>query len=67
MKVLEALRSAGVDAPNLLTAQRDTSELGALVTQRGLEVLIAPPLPSGSAIVVQVLNSGQRQPTLIDQ
>ncbi|MGA2201369.1 MAG: biopolymer transporter ExbD [Terriglobales bacterium] len=65
VKVLGALRTAGVEAPNLLTAQPDSSEPGTLVPPKGLEVLIGPPLPSGSeAIVVQVLNSGQRRPAL---
>src|ERR1700680_3120914 len=65
VKVLDALRTAGVEAPNLLTAQRDSSEPGTLVPPKGLEVLVGPPLPSGSeATVVQVFNSGQRWPTL---
>lgn len=65
VKVLDAVRTAGVEAPNLLTAQPDSSGLGTLVPPKGLEVLVGPPLPSGSeATVVQVLNSGQRWPTL---
>ena len=65
LKVLGAVRRAGVEAPNLLTAQRDPSEPGTLVPPKGLEVLVGPPLLSGSeATVVQVLNSGQRWPTL---
>jgi biopolymer transport protein ExbD/biopolymer transport protein TolR len=65
VKVLNALRTAGVAAPNLLTTQRDSLEPGILVPPKGLEVLIGPPLPTGSeATVVQVLNSGQRWPTL---
>ena len=64
-KVLDAVRTEGVKAPNLLTAQRGSAETGTLVPPQGLEVLIGPPVPSGSeAIVVQVLNSGQRRPTL---
>ena len=63
VKVLEAVRTAGVEAPNLLTAQRDSSEPGTLVPPKGLAVLVGP--PSGlEATVVQVLNSGQRWPTL---
>ncbi|HMH08013.1 MAG TPA: biopolymer transporter ExbD [Terriglobales bacterium] len=65
VKILDAVREAGVEAPNLLTAQRDSSESGTLVPPKGLEVLTSPLLPSGSgATVVQVLNSGQRWPTL---
>src|ERR1700756_196069 len=65
VNVLDAVRTAGVEAPNLLTVQRDSSEPGTLVPPKGLEVLVGPPLPSGSeAIVVRVLNSGQRRPTV---
>ncbi len=65
VKVLDAVRTAGVDSPNLLTAQQDSSEPGTLVRPKGLEVLVGRSLPSGSgAAVVQVLNSGQRRPTL---
>lgn len=65
VRVLDAVRKAGVEAPDLLTAQRDSSEPGTLVPPKGLGVLVGLPLPSGSeAIVVQVLNSGQRWPML---
>jgi biopolymer transport protein ExbD len=65
MKVLVAVRKAGVEAPNLLTTQRDLAEPGTLVPPKGLEVLVGLPLSSGSeATVVQVLNSGHRRPTL---
>jgi hypothetical protein len=65
VKVLDAVRTAGVEAPNLLSAQQDSSEPGTFVPLKVLEVLVGPPLPSGSeAIAVQVLNSGQRSPTL---
>ena len=63
-KVLDAVRMAGIEAPNLLTAQRDSPEPGKLLPPKGLEVLVGPSLPSASeSIVVQVLNAGQR-PTL---
>jgi biopolymer transport protein TolR len=63
-KVLDAVRMAGVEAPNLLTAQRDSPEPGKLLSPKGLEVLVGPSLPSAAeSIVVQVLNAGQR-PTL---
>jgi biopolymer transport protein TolR len=64
-KVLDAARAAGVDAPNLLTAQSDSSQHGTLVPPRGLEVLVGPPLPSGpEATIVQLRNSGQQWPTV---
>jgi biopolymer transport protein ExbD len=60
-KVLDAVRMAGVAAPNLLTAQRESPEPGKLLTPKGLEVLVGPSLPSASeSTVVQVLNAGQR-------
>jgi biopolymer transport protein ExbD len=63
-KVLDAVRMAGVEAPNLLTAQRDAPEPGRPLPPKGLEVLVGPSLPSASAsIAVQVLNAGQ-QPAL---
>jgi biopolymer transport protein ExbD len=65
VKVLDAMPTAGVEAPNLLTAQRDSSGPGTLIPPKGLEVLIGPPLPAGSeAIVVQVLNSEHQRPAL---
>ena len=65
VNVLDAARTAGVEAPNLLTAQQDSLEPGTLVPPKGLEVLLGPPLPTGSdAIVVQALNSGEQWPTL---
>src|SRR5260370_16203817 len=65
VKVLAAMRTAGVEAPNLLTAQRDSSGPGTLIPLKGLEVLIGPTLPAGSeAIVVQVLNSEHQRPAL---
>jgi biopolymer transport protein ExbD len=64
-KVLDAVRRAGVTAPNLLTAQHETPEPGKPVPPKGLEVLVGPPLPSGAeSTVVQMFNSGERQPFL---
>lgn len=63
VKVLDALHTAGVEAPNLLTSQPDSPEPGTLVPPKGLEVLVGR--PSGSAVtVVEVFNSGQQWPTL---
>ena len=65
IKVLDAMRAAGVEASDLLTSQRDSAESGTLVPPKGLEVLVGSRLPSDSdAAVVQVLNSRQRRPTL---
>jgi len=65
LKVLYATRTADVEALNLLTAQQDSSESKTLVPPKGLEVSVGLRLPSRSeAIVVQVLDSGQRRPTL---
>ena len=64
-RVLDALRTAGVEAPNLLTAQTGSSEPGTLVSAKGLEVSLGPRLASGSeAVVLQVAKSGQRLPRL---
>jgi biopolymer transport protein ExbD len=62
--VLEAARTAGIEAPILLTARRE-SEPGKRVSLDGLEVFVGPPFPSGAeSPVVQVLNSGPQRPTL---
>ena len=64
-KVLDAVRSAGVASLNLLTGQPETPEPGKLVSPKGLEVRVGPPLPSGAkTTVVQVLSSGQQGPQL---
>lgn len=64
-RVLDALRTARVEAPTLLTAQTGSSEPGTLVSAKGLEVSLGPRLASGSeAVVVQVAKSGQRLPRL---
>jgi biopolymer transport protein TolR len=63
--VLGAASTAGVEAPILLTTQQESPQPGTVVPPKGLEVLLGPPSPSGSvSTVVQVLNSGQRWPTL---
>ena len=49
-KVLDAVRTAGVTSPNLLTGQPETPEPGKLVPPKGLEVLVGPPLPSAAGI-----------------
>ena len=62
-KVLDAVRTAGVEAPIFLTAQRDASEPSTLVPPKGLETLMASPSASQST-VVQLLSSGQPTPML---
>lgn len=58
-KVLEAARRAGIEAPILLTAQRDSPEPVYPVPPKGLEVAVGPSLPSAAeSIVVQVLKAG---------
>lgn len=62
-EVLEAAHRAGVATPILLTAQAESPQPGTLVSPKGLEVLFVA--PSGSQpTVVQVINSGQREPAL---
>jgi biopolymer transport protein TolR len=68
VKVLTALRNAGLEAPRLLTAQPDSHAPGTLAVPDGLQVFTGS-LSSGSpssthTIVVQVFNSGQTAPTL---
>ena len=65
LKVLEALRSASVNATILLTGHQVSSHEGTPVPSYGLAVRLGPSQLFGSeASVVQVLNSGQRSPTL---
>jgi biopolymer transport protein ExbD len=64
VRVLDAVRGAGISALTLLTSQRDSSESGSLVPPRGMEVSVESPSLDPGAIVVQVLNSGQRWPML---
>jgi biopolymer transport protein ExbD len=64
-EVLDALHTAGVDAPNLLTSQPEPPETGKIVPPEGLEVLVGPSPPSASrSIVVQALHSAERPFTL---
>ena len=64
-KVLDAVHTAGVTSPNLLTGQPETPQHGKLVPPEGLKVLLGPPLSSSpESIVVQMLNSGQQWPLL---
>lgn len=58
LRVLEAVRSVGVESPSLLTEQTDSSPGGTLASPKALQVLVGPSL--SSATVVRVLNSGRR-------
>jgi len=64
-QVLEIGRQANFDTPILLTAQREPTVPGTMVSPNGLEVVIGPATPAGTvATVVQLLNSGQQRPLL---
>ena len=60
-KVLQAGRTAGFEAPVLLTSQPEQAAPGTIVPPRGLEVLAGAP-SSAKAAVVQVLNTGEPKP-----
>ncbi len=62
-RVLDALRAAGVEAPNLLTGQKDSPEPHVPVPPKGLEVWADQPSRAHAA-VMQVQGSGQQPPTL---
>jgi biopolymer transport protein ExbD len=65
LKVLEALRSASVNATILLTGHQVSSHEGTAVPPYGLAVRVGPPQLFGSGTTtVQLLNSVQRPPTL---
>ena len=65
VKVLDAVRTAGVERPNLLTAQTDSSEPGAVAPPKGFEISLARPIAnSREAVVLQALESGQQRPRL---
>ena len=64
-KVLSAARKGGVNAPVLLTTQREPVQPGTLVLPKGFEVLTGPQLDAESRpILVEVLSSGQQSSTL---
>ena len=64
-KVLSAARKGGVNAPVLLTAQREPVQPGTLVLPKGFEVLTGPQLDSKSRpTLVELLSSGQQSSTL---
>lgn len=64
-QILDAVRAAGIETPELLTAQTDSSQPGTVVSPKGLEVSLVPRLASSpQAIVLQMQKSGDQQPIL---
>jgi biopolymer transport protein ExbD len=64
-QVLAIGRRSLFETPVLLTSQGEPIAPGSVAPPNGLEVQIAPSLPSGVvATVVQLLNSGQQRPLL---
>jgi biopolymer transport protein TolR len=55
-EVLGALRTAGMNEPDLLVSQPEPPQPGKIVSPKGLEVRTAP--PASGAIVVEVVASG---------
>jgi biopolymer transport protein ExbD len=45
VRILDSVRTAGVERLTLLTAQRDTEEPGTVVPPKGLELLVVSPRP----------------------
>jgi biopolymer transport protein ExbD len=65
VQVLQAVRTAGVEAPILLTAQREPAVPGTVAPPRGLEVLVSSPVSSGvGPVIVEVLKLGDGEPAL---
>lgn len=58
MEVLDALWTAGVNAPILLTSQHDSTS-AAYVPPMGLEVVLPPPAPDAAQSVILKAGNGQ--------
>jgi biopolymer transport protein ExbD len=58
VEVLDALRTAGVNAPILLTSQHDSTS-ASYVPPMGLEVVLPPPAPDAAQSVTLKAGSGQ--------
>jgi biopolymer transport protein ExbD len=58
VEVLDALRTAGVNAPILLTSQHDSTN-ASYVPPMGLEVLLPPPAPDAAQSVTLKAGNGQ--------
>jgi biopolymer transport protein ExbD len=64
-KALQSAREALFDSPVLLTSQPTSAKPGVMVPPNGLQVLAGPEPPAGKvATVVELLHSGQQQPSL---
>jgi biopolymer transport protein ExbD len=48
IRILDSVRSAGIERFTLLTTQREAEQPGALVPPKGFELLIMPPPPRSS-------------------
>jgi biopolymer transport protein ExbD len=64
-KIFDAVRTAGVDAPVLLTTEPEWAPPGKIVGPRGLEVVVDPSAASGPNLTaVELLSSGKKRPTV---
>ena len=66
VEVLDALRTAGVNAPILLTSQHDSTNASYLPPM-GLEVLLPPPAPDAAQSVTLKAGNGQASDAEIKQ
>jgi biopolymer transport protein ExbD len=64
VKVLDAIRAAGVKEPVVLTAQQELAPASTPVPPEGLQVSLESPASGSEPMVVQVLDSGRQWPTL---
>ena len=65
-EVLDALRTARVNAPILLTTQRDSTD-ASYVSPKGLEVLLPPPAPDAAKSLTLKVGNGQASDTELRQ
>lgn len=65
-EVLDALRTAGVNAPILLAAQHDSTDTS-YVLPKGLEVLLATPAPDAAKSLTLKVGNGQASDTELTQ
>ncbi len=65
-EVLDALRTARVNAPILLTAQHDSTD-ASYVSPTGLDVLLPPPAPDSAKSIILKVGNGQASDTELRQ
>ena len=65
-EVLDALRTARVNVPILLTAQHDSTD-ASYVSPKGLEVLLPPPAPDAAKSLTLKVGNGQASDTELRQ